>query len=142
MELEHLCDGEYRYDPPPTMISPYAGNEALAFGGGTGRLTGGQLTGEITWSNFPRIRDDGVALPNLTGRVETDDAILLFETRGVSVPDESTGSRRICSSVRFHTEAEELRWLNDALVVEEGRIDLASMAVHSRMWVCIPEVGS
>jgi hypothetical protein len=143
MELEHLCDGEYRYDPPPTIINPYAGREGLAFGGGVGRFTGERLTGEVTWSNFPRNRDDGVALPNLTGRVETDEgATLLFETRGLSVPDESIGSRRICCSVRFHTEAEELRWLNDVLVVEEGHIDLASMAVLTRLWVCVPEVRS
>jgi hypothetical protein len=44
--------------------------------------------------------------------------------------------------VRFYTEAEELRWLNDTLVVEEGHIDVTSMAILTRLWVCVPEVRS
>lgn len=141
MRLEHLCDGEYRYDAAPVVVTPFDGGEAIGFGGGRGRLSGDRLSGTLRWSNFPRRREDGTFLPALTGVVETaDGATILFETHGVSLPPEQGTSHRVISSaVRFHAEDDAHRWLNDVLAVEEGRIDMTTGVVHTSVWVCVPD---
>ena len=140
MRLEHLFDGEYRYDAPPTIVRSPNGHEARAFGGGSGRLSGDRLSGEIAWSNFPRSRDDGAFLPNLTGKITSDDgAVVPFETHGISIVGADGSQRRICSSLRFHTDGEGLRWLNDVVAVEEGVIDMTTGVVRTRGWLCVPD---
>ena len=143
MRLEHLCDGEYRYASPPIVIMPYGGYEAVAFGGGDGRVTGERLNGATRWSNFPRRREDGTFMPNITGVIETDDgATVLYETTGVSLPPSEGSTRRlITSTVRFHAGAEAYRWLNEVVAVEEGVIDIATGALRTRMWVCSPDAA-
>ena len=141
MQLEHLCDGEYRYDPPPTVITPYGGHEAVAFGGGHGQLTGERLGGATRWSNFPRRREDGTFLPRVTGVIDTDDgATVLYETTGVSLPPPEGSTRRlVTSTVRFYADADAYRWLNAVVAVEEGVIDAATGVLHTRIWVCQPD---
>ena len=143
MQFEHLCDGEYRYDAPPIVITPYGGREAVAFGGGDGWLTGERLSGTTRWSNFPRRREDGTFLPNVTGVIETDDgATVLYETTGVSLaPPEGSTHRLVTSTVRFHADAEPYRWLNAVVAVEEGVVDAATGVLRTRIWVCAPEEG-
>lgn len=38
-----------------TLVRPFGGHEGQAYGGGTGRVEGERLSGEVRWSNYPRM---------------------------------------------------------------------------------------
>lgn len=141
MRLEHLCDFSLSYDEAGlTLVRPFAGHEAQGFGSGSGRAAGRRLSGPIRWSNFPRMADDGVLMPNVRGVISTATGAVLFGFRGYSlVPPAGDSRRAVVASVFFRTDSDEHRWLNHTVAVHEGAIDFADMTSHFPAYVCLPE---
>ena len=141
MRLEPLCEFQLAYDEHGlTLIAPFAGHEGQGFGTGAGEVTGARLFGPLRWSNYPRMSDDGVLHPDVRGVISTAEGPVLFEFHGNSVavhPDDTT--RQINASVVFRTQAESHRWLNHALVVQEGAIDFTTMTTRLPTFVCLPD---
>lgn len=87
MRLEYLCDLTLDYDEHGLLLlKPFAGHEGQAFGSGMGRAEGERLHGPVRWANYPRMRDDGVLMPDVRGVVDTEEGPVLFELRGYSLP--------------------------------------------------------
>jgi hypothetical protein len=140
MRLNFLFDMEFRYTEPIDMLFPSGGNEGQGFGGGIGTVEGDRLRGTFKWSNWPRIREDGVALPNLTGIIETDDgARILFKLDGYSLVDPSDKRRIVVGGATFLSDHENYNWLNKVYAVEEGAINLETAVVRARFHECIPD---
>ena len=139
MRIEELAELTLRYDgDDPVIVRPYGENERQAFGSGTGLATG-RLTGEVRWSNFPRRREDGVFLPDIRGVIATDDGPVLFELHGISLPPDERERRHLLGTVRFCTGVDAHRWLNDAVAVHEGSLDVDTGAIRLPVFVCRPD---
>ena len=141
MRLEHLCDFVLSYDEHGfSVVAPFAGKEGQGYGTGTGEATGERLSGSVRWSNYPRMTDDGVLLPDVRGIVMTPEGPVLFEFRGNSIPaNPGDTTRNIAASVVFRTQAEEHKWLNHAIVVQQGVIDFSTMSINLPTYVCVPD---
>jgi hypothetical protein len=117
--------------------------EALGYGQGDGSVSG-ELEGTISWSNYPRRRQDGVWTPNLNGTITTPDGDqLLVSIHGQSV-EEQAGDvyrRAILARVELTTQAEPYRWLNTCFLVGEGEIDEDSEEWWLDTFVCVNEVA-
>lgn len=141
MKLEPLCVFSLSYDSDGlTIVRPFAGHEGQGFGSGVGEATGDRLAGPIRWSNFPRMSDDGVLMPNARGIISTDAGPVLFGFRGYSLPAPAGQTRRaVTATIFFRAESDEHRWLNHAIAVHEGAIDFADMTTRFPAFVCIPD---
>ena len=85
MKLVPLFEGELIYDESTeTGIAAYGESGDIAsYAQGGGHVSGTRLTGNLRWTNHPRRRADGVALPYFHGVLSTDDgAEILFSFRG------------------------------------------------------------
>lgn len=129
-----------RYDEHGlTLVRPFGGNEGQGYGGGTGIAEGGRLSGNIRWSNYPRMSDDGMMMPNASGIIATEAGPVLFSFSGYSVvPHEGADTRNVTASVTFRTEVDEHRWLNRAIAVHDGTIEFKTMSTHFPVYVCVP----
>lgn len=134
MELEHLFDLELRYTAPLTVQLAWNG-QGQGMGRGDGTATG-RLTGSVEWVNAPPVRADGVFQPTVTGAITTDDgATVVYQSSGLSLrpADDEPHHRRFTTSMRFATDADGYRWLNDVLAVEEGLIDVRDGTIRTRV---------
>ena len=141
MRLEQLCEFVLSYDDHGlTVVKPFAGHEGQAFGTGTGEVTGERLSGTVRWANYPRMTDDGVLLPDARGLITTAEGPVLFEFHGSSIPlSPGSTTRRVSAAVVFRTDAETHRWLNHAVVVQQGTIDFTTMKVGLPTYLCLPD---
>ena len=141
MRLEQLCEFVLSYDDLGlTVVKPFGGYEGQGYGTGFGDAVGERLSGPVRWSNYPRMTDDGVLLPDARGVITTAEGPVLFEFHGSSIPvSPGSTTRRVTASVVFRTEAEEHRWLNHAVVVQEGAIDFTTMSLRLPTFVCLPD---
>ncbi len=133
-----------RYGEPPLRIEPFGGREGAAYGTGEGRVDGERLAGTVRWSNWPRRRNDGVWIPNITGVIDTDDGagVLFSFAGGYSVVEETRGCRHqgIVCPATFLTEDEGYGWLNCLFAVVEGIIDMETGEILWQAYQCLPEV--
>lgn len=141
MKLELLFEGEYVYGGAlEVVVSPFDEDKCVQlFGGGDGRVWGDVVTGPVEWVNAPRFRSDGVFTPNVRGLIRTEDgARLRYDTQGFSemTRPETPNLRRIVATIRFYSKAETLSWLNTAVAIEEGMIDVSTGLIRTRAYLC------
>lgn len=130
MQLEHLCDAEWRYDLL-RQVAASSGADGQIYGQGTGTLTG-RLSGSAQWSNFPRIHA-GYANPDARGVIDVGDGgFVLFTLHGLSDLAHGAGIH----VMKFTTEAEPYAWLNQVVAVGEGSIDVERSALSMRYYEC------
>jgi hypothetical protein len=123
MRFEYLCDIRLAYDEHMVVwVTPGGGEERQGFGMGAGEVVGG-LTGAVRWSNFPRLRGDGVPMPDVRGVIETAEGPVMFELRGYAERLQSAGNRQVTASVHFKANADGPHaWLNHIVAIHEGHI--------------------
>jgi hypothetical protein len=153
MRLEHLCDVEFAFDGPATMVRPYGTEEGAAFGVGSGTVTGQRLRGTAKWVNHPHRRSDGVMYPDMDGMITTESgSTILFSMQGRTTWQQTSrgpaGNQVL--RVLFDTEDPQYRWLNGAVCVLEGRVspppppDQSRAAVShtepAHVYVCINDL--
>jgi hypothetical protein len=116
--------------------------EAAGFGQGEGTISG-EIEGKVTWSNFPRRRQDGVWTPNLRGVIRIADADeLLLSIHGQSVQERASAVRRaILARVELTTEADRYLWLNTSFLIGEGEIDEDNEEWWLNTFVCVNELA-
>jgi len=145
VRLEELSVFRWSYDegdrvdaPGYALISPYGGDDGIAYGEGRGTATG-RIEGSVVWSNYPRRRGDGSMLPDVRGLVATHDgATLLLEFRGRTIFDDEAGRQNLVGW--FETDDDRYRWLNDVVCLAEGVIIDAGMEIH--VYAAIHELTS
>ena len=144
MRLEPLCTITLSYDSHGlTLVRPFGGQEGQGFGTGTGEAIGDRLSGPIRWSNYPRMTDDGVLMPDVRGVIDTADGPVLIEFHGYSVaPSPDATVRTVTASITFRTESEPYRWLNKVIAVHDGTIDFETMATEFPTYICVPTAGA
>jgi hypothetical protein len=139
MRLEHLCDLELAYTSL-IALSPFGGEDGVAYGEGEGDFRGERLTGRARWSNHPKRRSDGVYLPDAHGAIETHDgASVLFHLRGRTRMESDVGLQNLV--VTFESEDARYAWLNGEVCVAEGVIDATQGAMTGRVYVCVNELS-
>jgi hypothetical protein len=121
-----------------TIVSPYGGEEGIAYGEGRGSATG-RIEGTVVWSNYPRRRTDGRMLPNLRGLISTDDgASVLFELRGRTIFEGEEGRQNLVGW--FESDHESYRWLNDLVCIAEGLISATTREMVINVYAGIHEM--
>jgi hypothetical protein len=130
MQLQHLCDVEWRYDFLHE-VEPSPAGDGQFYGQGQGILTG-RLSGSAQWSNLPRIHA-GFAHPDARGVIDVGGGgFVLFTLHGLSNLADGAGIH----VMKFMTQDESHRWLNDVFAVGEGSIDVARSALSMRYYEC------
>src|SRR2546427_3995739 len=93
MRLEPLCRVSMKY-AEGAWVRPFGTAEAAGFGWGEGEVSGDVLQGSLRWTNYPRMREDGVWTPNVRGVIRTEDgAESLISMHGQSVQEDSPRRR-------------------------------------------------
>jgi hypothetical protein len=143
MNLEYLCEMEFKYDEAGfTQVTPFGGTEGQGYGVGIGTVKGERLEGSLRWANTPRRRSDGVLLPKTDGLIETvDGARIFFSVRGYSLAKETPTSRVLISSVTFATDDQRYSWLNTSFCIQEGDVDLKQGLIRAPTFVCKSELA-
>jgi hypothetical protein len=144
MRLDPLCDLDLSYRETPMLggqfllVRPYTTQEGTGYGEGDGIVSGPRLNGSVRWVNHPHRRSDGIMLPDAHGVIQTDDrSTLLFSLRGHTTFEGPQGQQMLVMC--FETESERYQWLNSALCVVEGAIEMKSGVMRARVFVCVYE---
>ncbi|HTE83237.1 MAG TPA: DUF3237 family protein [Dehalococcoidia bacterium] len=139
MRLEFLFDAEFNYQGGFELMRPYGGKEGQGFGAGTGTVEGEKVRGTLQWSNYPRLREDGVLLPDARGRIETEDgAHILFTLQGYAIRRAEGSGRTVIHTMTFKTENERYLWLNLVYAIGEGRVSTGPDP-SMRYYTCLPD---
>lgn len=142
MDLEHLFDLRLQYRTPLVVQLAWNG-QGQGLGRGDGTATG-RLSGSVEWVNTPPVRADAVFQPTVTGAITTEAGdTVLYQTHGLSLrpAEDEPDHRRFSTAVRFTTDADPYRWLNDVLAVEEGVIDIRDGSITTRVFATRHTVG-
>ncbi|MDX6513207.1 MAG: hypothetical protein QOE36_2711 [Gaiellaceae bacterium] len=112
MKLDALYRARFAYSEEYDVNAPDARGVFIA----EGRCEG-ELTGRLRGMNHPRVRSDGVYLPNFQGVIETDDsARIVFDLRGYGAERED-GRFAVHGSITHSTADERYARLNDIVCV-------------------------
>ncbi|HEV2235474.1 MAG TPA: DUF3237 family protein [Ktedonobacterales bacterium] len=148
MRLEYLCDLNFGFDGPPTLVRPFGSEEGTVFGAGSGSVSGERLRGAARWVNLAHRRSDGVMQPDLHGVITTERGTqVAFTMQGLTTWVQTTDGPAGCQTLRvlFETEDPQLRWLNGAVCVSEGKVSLpnpsnpARLLEPAKVYVCVNE---
>lgn len=142
MRLEPFCMMRMRYSESSWHQLFSDGGEWLGYGQGDGTVTG-ELEGQVTWSNYPRRREDGVWMPNLRGCIKiAPGRDVLVSVHGQSITEQGDEPRRaILGRVELATEDAAYRWLNTSFLVGEGEIDEQREHWWIATFVCVNEIA-
>ncbi len=132
--LEHLFDAElvYRSEMEPLTRD----GEGELIGSGDGTVVGPVIAGQLAWTLFER-PGKLVCAMNPVAVIETDEgASVRIEARGFARRD-SEASRRwaVAATLRFESEHERYRWLENALGVWEGEFDAEAHRARYRAYL-------
>lgn len=134
--LEHLFDAElqHRQGMKPLVGPADAAGELV--GSGDGTIRGPALVGTLRWTLY---ESPGRLLCSMNPLVliETDDGgQIRLEARGYARrPSEHHQTWAVAATLRFESDDERYRWLNERLGVWEGEFDAASHHAHYRAYV-------
>jgi hypothetical protein len=135
--LEHLFDAELHYQTDLDPLVPSEGREGELIGSGDGAAKGAKLAGRLRWSMFAAdclFRPDGstangdgdhLCTTNPALLLTTDDgARIWFDAKGYGLRRQADAPNWLMtSSLRFQTEDERYRWLDNAFGLWEGVFD-------------------
>ena len=96
----------------------------------------GTISGKFRGANHPRRRADNTAVMSLQGFIETDDGALIItdyqgygrsfqrsqELYGDPVNPKTGSRRQVVGTARHYADADEYRWLNDAICTIAGEV--------------------
>jgi hypothetical protein len=117
--LRFLFDASIVYESEGAIID--SGDSRLMWGQGTGSVTGERLTGRLWWCNHARRNQAGVWHPDIHGFIRTEDeADILVDIEGYSVPNADDTEREFRCAVRFLTDHATYEWLNYLSAVAVG----------------------
>lgn len=112
MRLEHLYRLRFAYED-------YWSVGTQNFGLAEGRCEG-RISGRFRGANHPRVRKDGVVLPDFQGFIETDDgAEILFEFRGRGRLREDERFEAVAAATHVSGD-ERYAFLNDVVCALEA----------------------
>ena len=132
--LEHLFDAElvYRSEMEPLTED----GEGELIGSGDGSVAGPAIAGQLAWTLFER-PGKLVCAMNPVAVIETDEGERVrIEARGFA-RRENEASRRwaVAATLRFESEHERYRWLENALGVWEGEFDADAHRARYRAYL-------
>jgi hypothetical protein len=120
--LEHLFDAEllYRSNAEPLTRA----GEGELIGSGDGTVVGPLIEGALVWTLFERPGKLVCAMNPVALIETTDGARVRFDARGFGRREEEDSSTwAVAATLRFESEDERYRWLDNALGVWEGEFD-------------------
>jgi hypothetical protein len=130
MQLEPLCDVEWRYELLEGMEAG-TDHDGRMYGEGAATFAG-RLAGVARWSNYPRLHG-AYAYPDARGVIEVSGNGLVFFTV-VGQTDLSDGAG--IHVMRFATDHAPSLWLNDIVAIGEGSVDPVRRALSMRYYSC------
>ena len=123
--LAHLFDAElvYRSEMEPLTRE----GEGELIGSGDGSVAGEAIAGALAWTLFEQ-PGKLVCAMNPVAVIETEDgARVRVDARGFARrSDEASRTWTVAATLRFESEHERYRWLDNALGVWEGEFDAAA----------------
>jgi hypothetical protein len=132
--LEHLFDAEliYRSEMEPLTED----GEGELIGSGDGTVTGPGIAGQLAWTLFER-PGRLVCAMNPVAAIETaEGARVRIEARGFARrADEASRSWAVAATLRFESEDDRYRWLENALAVWEGEFDADAHRARYRAYL-------
>jgi hypothetical protein len=132
--LEHLFDAELVYR---SEMEPLTRNgEGELIGSGDGSVAGDAIAGALAWTLFERPGKLSCAM-NPIAVIDTDDgARIRLEARGFALrSDEKSRIWAVAATLRFESEDERYRWLDNALGVWEGEFDAEAHRARYQAYV-------
>ena len=121
--LTPLFEARWSYEEFVRVMpfGPDSEGQAYAFSK-PARVDGDRLSGEYRLTQFPRLRVDGVLLPDVHGLIETQSGAQVATKAGgfgLQVPGEP-GNRNVTHWMRLWTGAPELAWVNSVVAFGVG----------------------
>jgi hypothetical protein len=124
------------------LVSAAEGDGQLT-GSGDGRVTGPRLAGSLRWTLFEHPGDlFGAMNPVAVIETETGGQIRV-QARGFARRRSKEDPRwKVAATLRFESEDDRYRWLNETLGVWEGEFDAEAHRARYRAYVQAGEEGS